>query len=80
MIASMILSTSLVGTTTWNKAHRIFGAAINLGRLFLKAESRDVGHVYSRNANLPQRLLDFFEFEWLDDGDDAFHGMTPRLR
>jgi hypothetical protein len=38
------------------------------------------GHVYARNANPPQRLLDFFEFEWLDDGDDAFFGMTPRLR
>ena len=61
----------------WNKAYRIFGAMINFGRLFLMAETHDLGHVYARNANLPQRLPNFFEFEWLDDGDDAFHGIAP---
>jgi hypothetical protein len=35
--------------------------------------------MFMPNANLPQRLLDFFKFEWLDDGDDAFHGMPPSL-
>jgi hypothetical protein len=80
MIASMTLIDEPCGNHYFNltiKAHRIFGAAINLGRLFLMAESHDVGHVYARNANLPQRLLDFFEFEWLNDGDDAFDGITP---
>ena len=29
------------------------------------------------DTDLRQRILDFIEFEWLDDGDDEFHGMAP---
>jgi hypothetical protein len=37
------------------------------------AESHDLSQVFARNANLQQCILDLFEFEWLDDGDDGFH-------
>jgi hypothetical protein len=79
MIASMTLSTRWghdFNFGFWKKAHRLFGAAMNLGMPFLMSETYDLGNVDARNPNLPQRILDFVEFEWLDDGDDAFHGMT----
>jgi hypothetical protein len=63
-IASTTLSTGLSGTATSTyKTHGLFGAAINLDRLFLMAEPHHLGYVYAGNPDLPQRTLDFFEFE-----------------
>jgi hypothetical protein len=31
------------------------------------------------NANGGQGVTDFFEFEWLDDRHNNFHGSYPRL-
>src|SRR5208282_4583966 len=61
----------------WNKGHGIFGAAVDLGMPFLMAEPLDLGYGHAGDADLRQRILDFIEFEWLDDGDDEFHGIAP---
>jgi hypothetical protein len=43
----------------------------------LMAESLDLGYGHAGDTGLCQCIPDFIEFEWLDDGDDEFHGMAP---
>src|SRR6201990_977438 len=61
------------------EAHGIFGAAIDFRMAFLAAVSLDFRHRQTVNANGGQGVTDFFEFEWLDDRHNNFHGSYPRL-
>jgi len=61
----------------WDKAHGIFGAAICFVMSLLIPEPFDLGYGHASDADLRQCIPHFFELEWLDDGDDEFHGMAP---
>src|SRR5882757_7750019 len=61
------------------EAHSIFGAAIDFRMALLPAISLDFRHRQTMNANGGQGVTDFFEFEWLDDRHNNFHGSYPRL-
>src|SRR6185312_8820466 len=61
------------------EAHGIFGAAINFRVALLAAVAFDFRHRETVNANGGQGVTDFFEFEWLDDRHNNFHGSYPRL-
>src|SRR6201990_598923 len=61
------------------EAHGIFGAAIDFRVAFLPAVALDFRHRQTVNANGGQGVTDFFEFEWLDDRHNNFHGSYPRL-
>src|SRR3954454_14185906 len=61
------------------EAHRVFGAAIDFCVALLTAVSLDFRHRQPVNANGGQGIPDFFEFEWLDDRHNDFHGSYPRL-
>src|SRR3954453_1894982 len=61
------------------EAHGIFGAAIDFRMALLAAISLDFRHRETVNANGGQGVTDFFEFEWLDDRHNNFHGSYPRL-
>ena len=47
--------------------------AVDLRVALLPAEALHLGDGHALDAGLGQRLLNFFEFERLDDGDDEFH-------
>src|SRR5215470_14571857 len=59
------------------KAHGIFGAAINFRMAFLPAVSLDFGNRQTVNADGGQGVTDFFELEWLNDRHNNFHGFIP---
>ena len=61
------------------EAHGVFGAAIDFRMALLPAISLDFRHRETVNANGGQGVPDFFEFEWLDDRHNNFHGSYPRL-
>src|SRR5436853_7225402 len=61
------------------EADRVFGAAIDFRMTLLAAISLDFRHRETVNANGGQGVTDFFEFEWLDDRHNNFHGSYPRL-
>src|SRR5215218_2823195 len=61
------------------EAHRIFGAAIDFRVALLPAVAFDFRHRETVNADGGQGVPDFFEFEWLDDRHNNFHGSYPRL-
>src|SRR5882757_7171959 len=61
------------------EAHRVFGAAIDFRMALLPAIPFDFRHRKTMNANGGQGVPDFFEFEWLDDRHNNFHGSYPRL-
>src|SRR5580704_2286631 len=61
------------------ETHGIFGAAIDFRMALLAAISLDFSHRETVNANGGQGVPDFFEFEWLDDRHNDFHGSYPRL-
>src|SRR3954462_11416560 len=61
------------------EAHRVFGAAIDFRMALLPAVSLDFRHRETMNANGGQGVTDFFQFEWLDDRHNNFHGSYPRL-
>src|SRR5258707_2260320 len=61
------------------EAHRIFSAAIDFRVALLPAVAFDFRHRETMNANGGQGVTDFFEFEWLDDRHNNFHGSYPRL-
>src|SRR5262249_26185074 len=63
----------------WNKSHRTFDAEICLGWLRLLAETHDLRQVGAGDASLDQRVFDGFEFERLDDSDNAFHRLRGVL-
>jgi len=44
------------------------------------AESHHLGYGHAGNPDLPQHTPNFFEYEWLDDGDAAFHCIAPGCR
>src|SRR5580692_411908 len=60
------------------EAHRIFSAAIDFRVAFLTTVSLDFCHRQTVNADGGQGITDFFEFEWLDDRHNNFHGSYPR--
>jgi len=64
----------------WKKGRGIFGAAVDLGMPLLIPEPFDLGNGHAFDANLHQRGPHFLELEWLDDGDDTFHGIIARCR
>src|SRR5579872_5591387 len=57
----------------------IFGAAVDFRVALLPAISLDFRHRETVNANGGPGVPDFFEFEWLDDRHNNFHGSYPRL-
>src|SRR3954453_11164367 len=61
------------------EANGIFGAAIDFRVTLLAAITFDFRHRETVNANGGQGVTDFFEFEWLDDRHNNFHGSYPRL-
>src|SRR5689334_13401446 len=61
------------------EAHRVFGAAIDFRVALLPAISLDFRHRETVNADGGQGVTDFFQFEWLDDRHNNFHGSYPRL-
>src|SRR5438128_12678392 len=61
------------------EAHGVFGAAIDFRVAFLPAVALDFRHRQTVNADGGQGVTDFFEFEWLDDRHNNFHGSYPRL-
>src|SRR3954469_3196689 len=61
------------------EAHGVFGATIDFRMAFLAAITFDFRHPETMNANGGQGITDFFEFEWLDDRHNDFHGSYPRL-
>src|SRR4051812_35930029 len=61
------------------EAHRVFSTAIDFRMAFLPAVSLDFRHRETVNANGGQGVPDFFEFEWLNDRHNNFHGSYPRL-
>src|SRR3982751_6589804 len=61
------------------EAHRIFSTAIDFRMALLPAISLDFRHRETVNADGGQGVTDFFEFEWLDDRHNNFHGSNPRL-
>ena len=84
VMASMVLSTWSEAIATsililGRKAHRVFSAAIDFRVAFLTPVSFDFRHRETVNANGGQGVADFFEFEWLDDRHNNFHGSYPRL-
>ena len=60
------------------EVHRVFGAAVDFGVALLAAVAFDLGHGHAVHADRDQRVADFLELEWLDDGDDQFHGLPSR--
>src|SRR3954452_15900977 len=61
------------------EAHGVFGAAIDFRMAFLSAVSLHFCNRQTVNADGGQGVTDFFEFEWLDDRHNNFHGSYPRL-
>src|SRR5215213_5561168 len=61
------------------EADRILGAAIDFRVTLLAAIAFDFRHRETMNADGGQGIPDFFEFEWLDDRHNNFHGSYPRL-
>src|SRR4051794_5733485 len=61
------------------EAHRVFGAAIDFRVALLPAISLDFRHRETVNADGGQSVPDFFEFEWLDDRHNDFHGSLSPL-
>src|SRR5262249_5765181 len=61
------------------EAHRIFGAAIDLGVTLLPPVSLDLRHGHPVHADRGQSVADLVELERLDDGHDDFHGFNPHL-
>src|SRR5437868_11309706 len=61
------------------ETHGVFSAAIDFRMALLAAISLDFRHRETVNANGGQGVTDFFEFEWLDDRHNNFHGSYPRL-
>src|SRR4029079_17996852 len=55
------------------KAHGIFGAAVDFGVALLAPVAFHLGDGQSLNANLAERITDLVELERLDDGHDNFH-------
>src|SRR5205814_7778695 len=61
------------------ETHGVFSAAIDFRMALLAAISLDFRHRETVNANGGQRVTDFFEFEWLDDRHNNFHGSKSPL-
>src|ERR1700751_3360122 len=61
------------------EAHRVFGAAIDFRVPLLSAVPFDFRHRETVNADGGQGVPDFFQFKWLDDRHNNFHGSYPRL-
>ena len=84
VMASMVLSTWFGRDRDFDldlgqEAHGVFGAAIDFRMALLPAISFDFRHRETVNADGGQGVADFFEFEWLDDRHNNFHGSYPRL-
>src|SRR3954447_27070964 len=61
------------------EAHGVFSTAIDFRMALLPAITFDFRHRETMNANGGQGITDFFQFEWLDDRHNNFHGSYPRL-
>src|SRR6185437_5132518 len=61
------------------EAHRVFGSTVDFRVAFLPPISLDFRDRETMNANGGQGIADFFEFEWLDDRHNNFHGSYPRF-
>src|SRR5918999_6165806 len=62
-----------------DEVHLILGPPIDLGVTALAAEPARVGDGHALHADAFERLLDLFELEGLDDGDNQFHYASPPL-
>src|SRR5262249_13309738 len=60
------------------KAHGIFGAAIDFGVALLTPVAFHLGDGQSLNADLGEGIADLVELERLDDGHDDFHRCSLR--
>jgi hypothetical protein len=83
VMASMVLSTGprrqRLDLDLGQETHGVFGAAIDFRVSLLASITFDFRHRETVNANGGQGVPDFFEFEWLDDRHNNFHGSYPRL-
>src|SRR5215475_1966527 len=61
------------------ETHRVFSPTVDFRVALLPAVSLDFRHRQAVNADGGQRVTDFFQFEWLDDRHNDFHGFYPRL-
>src|SRR5262245_7691432 len=59
------------------KAHGIFGAAIDFGMALLAAISLDLGHGHPVHADAGECVAHLVELEWLDDRHDDLHASFP---
>src|SRR6185503_6839951 len=60
------------------EVHGVFAAAIDFGVAFLPAEPLDLAHGHALDPDFPEGILNFFKFEWLDDGFDFLHTIDVR--
>src|SRR5207247_9236276 len=56
-----------------DKIHSVLAAPVKFSMSFLPAKTFDFGDSHSFDAELGQRLFDFFELERFDDGFQFFH-------
>src|SRR6185437_7337504 len=59
------------------KAHRVFGAAIDLGMPLLPAVTLDLGHRQAVHPDGGERVAHLLQFERLYDRHYDFHGSSP---
>src|SRR6185437_5136528 len=56
------------------KVYGVFGAAVDLGVALLPPIAFDLRHGHAVDAYASESVAYLFELEWLDDGNDEFHG------
>src|SRR5262249_31831525 len=62
------------------EVHRVFSAAIDFLVALLAAVAFDLGDGHALDARRRERVAHVVELEWLDDGDDQFHGSSRGMR